>query len=132
MRAILLLISAAAVVCYAACRPAAPEEIPLPTAICVGTYHHHQPIPKATVYVKYNADSFPGYAQPPAYYDAVFYTGADARGCLTGVPEGKHWLVAFGYDSLYYPHNVQGSLLVDISLDARPKADTVMQVSEEH
>jgi hypothetical protein len=59
-------------------------------------------------------------------------SGADARGCLTGVPEGRHWLVAFGYDSLYYPHDVQGSLIVEISLDARPKADTVMQISEEH
>ncbi len=132
MRFVLFLMTAVALLLYTACRPPAPEEIPLPTAICVRTYHHHQPIPKATVYVKYNADSFPGYDQAPAYYDAVFYTGADARGCLTGVPEGRHWLVAFGYDSLYYPHDVQGSLIVEISLDARPKADTVMQISEEH
>lgn len=132
MRAILPSIAAVSALLFAACRPAPPEEIPLPTAICVGTYHHHQPIPKATVYVKYNADSFPGYDQPAAYYDAVFYTGSDARGCLNGVPEGKHWLVAFGYDSLYFPHNVKGSLMVNISLDARPKVDTILQISEEH
>lgn len=114
------------------CRPPEPETVPLPTEICVKTQHHHQPIPKATVFVKYNADSFPGYDKPPSYYDDSFTTGPDARGCLRPVPEGRHWLVAYGYDSLYFPHEVWGSLRVDIALGTRAKLDTVMYISEEH
>lgn len=114
------------------CRPDAPDEIPLPTKICVKTSHHGQPIPAATVYVKFNADTFPGYENPPAYFDAVFSTGSDAKGCIAPVPEGKHWLVAFGYDSLHYPHIVYGSMFADISLAGRPVLDTILYVSEKH
>jgi hypothetical protein len=113
----------------AACTPL-PEEVPLPTEICVMVKHHHQPIPNATVYIKYNADSFPGYDKPASYYDASFKTGAGAHGCRSAIPEGRHWLVAFGYDSLYFPHDVYGSIMVDISLDKHPKADTLLYVSE--
>jgi hypothetical protein len=113
-----------------ACRPAGPEEIPLPTRICVRTSHHGQLIPHATVWLKYNADSFPGYDQTPAYFDASFQTGADARGCLESVPEGKHWLIAFGYDSLHFPHQVYGSMLVDISIPYRAYLDTLLYVTE--
>ncbi|MBK8555906.1 MAG: hypothetical protein IPL65_09110 [Lewinellaceae bacterium] len=112
-----------------ACTPE-PTEIPLPTQICVKVQHHHQPIPDAKIYVKFNADSFPGYQQGPNYYDAVFSAGADARGCLSAVPEGRHWLVAFGYDSLYFPHDVRGSMQVDISLNQQPKVDTLLYISE--
>jgi hypothetical protein len=104
----------------------------LPTEICVKTVHHMQPVPDAVVYVKYNADTFPGYDKPAHFFDAVFYTGKNARGCLKSVPEGRHWLVAFGYDSLYYPHDVWGSLRVDISLEYRPGIDTLLYVSEQH
>ncbi len=115
---------------FHACRPAGPEEIPLPTKICVRASHHGQPIPHATVWLKYNADSFPGYDQAPSYFDASFQTGPDARGCIAPVPEGKHWLVAFGYDSLHFPHHVFGSMLVDIALPYRAELDTVLYVSE--
>ncbi len=114
-----------------ACRKA-PDTIPLPTKICVQTSHHYYPIPNATVYVKFNADSFPGYQQPPSYYDATFRTGADARGCIEAVPEGTHWLVAFGYDSIHYPHNVFGSIKLEVSLKDRPVRDTMLFVSEQH
>jgi hypothetical protein len=113
----------------AACTPQ-PQEVALPTQLCVKVMHHFQPIPDATVYIKYNADSFPGYHQPPAYFDAVFKTGANAHGCMDALPEGKHWLVAYGYDSLYFPHDVYGSIMVDISLDKTPKLDTLLYVSE--
>ncbi|HLP95529.1 MAG TPA: hypothetical protein VK168_15910 [Saprospiraceae bacterium] len=125
-RFLLLLIPVA----FAQCRPAIPEEVPLPTKICVRTQHHTVPIPNAIVYLKYNADSFPGYDQTPAYFDASFYTGADARGCIESVPEGKHWLVAFGYDSLYFPHYVYGSLNTEISLRYKPVLDTILYISE--
>jgi len=115
-----------------ACSATDPELAPLPTEICVQTQHHHQLIPGAVVYVKYNADSFPGYDKPASYYDDVFYTGQNARGCIAPVPEGRHWLVSFGYDSLYFPHEVWGSLRLDISLTNRPKVDTVLYISEEH
>ncbi len=117
---------------WSACGGDDPEFVSLPTEVCVSTQHHGQPIPDAVVYVKYNADTFPGYDKPADYFDAVFYTGKDARGCIRSVPEGRHWLVSFGYDSLYYPHNVWGSLPVEISLTYRPKVDTVLYVSEEH
>lgn len=116
---------------WQACRPA-PDTFDLPTKICVTTSHHGYPIPQATVYVKFNADSFPGYDKPPGYFDTHFKTGADARGCLAAVPEGRHWLVAFGYDSIHFPHNVFGSLPVTISLTGRAEIDTMLYVSEEH
>jgi hypothetical protein len=112
------------------CRPEIPEEVPLPTKICVQTLHHTVPIPHAIIYLKYNVDTFPGYHQPPSYYDATFRTGADARGCIAPVPEGRHWLVAFGYDSLYFPHYVYGSLRAEISLHYKPVLDTVLYISE--
>ena len=115
---------------FFSCRPNAPETLELPTKICIRTQHHQQPIPNATVYVKYNADSFPGYDKPPAYYDAAFTTGANDHGCLAPVPEGRHWLVSFGYDSLYFPHEVYGSLRVDVSLQTRPVVDTILYISE--
>ena len=115
---------------FFACRPTEPETVDLPTKICIRAQHHQQPIPNATVYVKYNADSFPGYDKPPAYYDASFNTGSGDHGCLAPVPEGRHWLVAFGYDSLYYPHHVYGSLRVDVSLQTRPVVDTILYISE--
>ena len=114
----------------AACRPEAPTSLPLDTGVCVRTTHHTVPVPHTSVYVKYNVDTFPGYDQPPGYYDAVFTTGADGRGCLAPLPEGEHWVVAFGYDSLYFPHDVYGSLRVTIDADSRPKVDTTMSVSE--
>lgn len=113
-----------------ACRPALPEEIPLPTKICVKVQHHTLPIPKTTVYVKYNTDTFPGYDKPPAYFDASFKVGPDAHGCIESVPEGHHWLVAFGYDSIYYPHDVRGSMRAFISLSEKPVLDTILYVSE--
>lgn len=127
-----LLIFAFFSVLLVSCRPPAPETIPLPTEICVKTAHHNVPIPDAVVYVKFNADSFPGYDQSPEYYDTSFITGKDARGCLVSVPEGKHWLVAFGYDSLSSPGNVFGSLPIYISLDGHTKIDTSLYVSEDH
>ena len=115
-----------------ACQKTTPEEIPLPTEVCIQTFHHHNPIPNASIYLKYNADSFPGYDKGPEYYDAVFYTGPDARGCKQSVPEGTHWVVAFGYDSLYFPHDVWGSVKINIDLTNSPKVDTLLYISEEH
>ena len=116
--------------CFFACRPPAPEFIPLPTKICVRTYHHHQPIPEARVYIKYNTETFPGYDKPPSFYDDSFKTGRNARACIEPVQQGTHWLVAFGYDSLYYPHDVFGSLKVSIALDGTAIIDTILYVSE--
>jgi hypothetical protein len=114
----------------ASCRPIPSDELPLPTQICLRTMHHQQPIPNAIVYVKYNVDSFPGYGQEPSYYDASFRTDSKARGCLAPVPEGKHWLVAFGYDSLYFPNDVFGRIRLEISLNKTPKIDTILYISE--
>jgi hypothetical protein len=113
-----------------ACKDTEDEIFLLPTKICVKTSHHGQPIPNAVVYVKYNTNVFPGYDQPASFYDATFYTDAQAYGCLTGVPIGKHWLVAFGYDSLHYPHHVFGSLPVELTLEGKITIDTTLYVSE--
>ena len=112
------------------CRPSGPEEIPLPTKICIKTSHHGQAIPHAKVWIKYNADSFPGYDKLPAYFDASMDTDVDAKGCIASVPEGKHWLIAFGYDSLHFPHHVYGSMLVNISIPYHAVLDTTLYVSE--
>lgn len=132
MKYVLLLITGLSLVLFQQGCYSYPETIQLDTKICVQTSHHYFPIPDATVYVKFNADSFPGYLQKPEYFDKVFKTGKDARGCLTGVPEGNHYLIAFGYDSLHYPHDVFGNLPVTISLDGSPVVDTMLFVSEKH
>jgi hypothetical protein len=115
---------------WTACRPPASEEIPIPTKICIHTQHHFQPIPNATVYIKYNTTVFPGYDKPASFYDASFSTGSNDHGCIESVPEGTHWLVSFGYDSLYYPHQVKGSLPVKVSLSGHATVDTVLYISE--
>lgn len=122
MRLLLLIITLG----FFACRPDAPESLPLPTKICIKTTHHNYPLSGSTVYLKYFTDTFPGYDKGAAFYDASFKTGADARGCIESVPEGKHWLVAFGYDSLHFPHEAFGSLPVEISLTYKPVLDTVL------
>lgn len=113
-----------------ACQPY-PETIPLDTSICLKVQHHTIAIPDADVYIKYSADSFPGYAQPPAYFDAHLRADKNARLCFESVPEGTHYIIGYGYDSLYWPHNVKGSMRVTISLDAQPKLDTIFYISEE-
>lgn len=109
-----------------ACRPDGPDTVPLPTKICIKTTHHDYPLTGSIVYLKYFSDTFPGYDKGADYYDASFKTGSDARGCIESVPEGHHWLVAFGYDSLHFPHEAFGSLPVTISLDTRPVVDTMI------
>lgn len=110
---------------FAACSKT-PDTIPLPTKICIKTTHHNYPLAGSTVYLKFFTDSFPGYDYPVNQYDAFFKTGSDARGCIESVPEGKHWIVAFGYDSLHYPHEAFGSLPVEISLEHKPVLDTLL------
>ena len=122
MRPLLLL----SITLFFACRPDGPDTLPLPTKICIKTTHHNYPLAGSTVYLKYFTDTFPGYNKGPEYYDASFKTGADARGCIESVPEGKHWLVAFGYDSLHFPHEAFGSLPVEISLNFKPVLDTAL------
>jgi hypothetical protein len=116
------------------CRPAAPEELPLPTEICIRTTHHGLPVKYTTVYLKSGVDTFPGYDKPASYYDASFKTGSNAKGCIAPVPTGKIWLVAFGKDTIYTPppYDVRGSMLIEISLDKKPKIDTTLYVSEVH
>lgn len=111
---------------FIACRPEGPETVPLPTKICIKTTHHNYPLAGSTVYLKYFTDTFPGYDKTADFYDASFKTGADARGCIESVPEGKHWIVAFGYDSLHFPHEAFGSLPVEISLTYKPVLDTAL------
>lgn len=115
-----------ALLCFFSCRPEGPDTLPLPTKICIKTTHHNYPLAGSKVYLKYFTDTFPGYDKGPEFYDALFITGADARGCIESVPEGKHWLVAFGYDSLHYPHDAFGSLPVEISLTYKPVLDTTL------
>jgi hypothetical protein len=130
MRRTILITCIIGTLLFCACRPDPPALIPLPTKICIRTQHHFQPIPNATVYLKYNTDVFPGYDKPASYYDAHFSTGPDDHGCIESVPEGKHWLVSFGYDSLYYPHDVKGSVSVNISLNGHATIDTLLYISE--
>ena len=109
-----------------ACRPA-PDEIPLPTEVCIETRHHSIPVRGVTVYIKYFAEEFPGYDKAPTYFDAKFTTqGNSGRGCIRSVPEGRHWLVAHGFDSVYHMDRMFGSLPIEISLDARPRVDTII------
>lgn len=122
MRKILMIIG----VTFYACYPEGPETVPLPTKICIKTTHHNYPLAGSTVYLKYFTDTFPGYDKGADYYDTSFKTGANARGCIESVPEGRHWLVAFGYDSLHFPHEAFGSLPVEISLNTKPVIDTII------
>lgn len=121
------------VVLFATCRRPLEDgtELPLPTQICVKTQHHNVLVRECNVFVKFNTDTFPGYDHPAEFFDTVFVTGADARGCLLQVPEGHHWLVAFGVDDSHYPLPVFGSLPVRVSFE-KPTVDTLLYVSEVH
>lgn len=116
----------AALCLWQSCRPA-PDEVPLPTELCIETRHHSVPVRGVTVYIKYFAEAFPGYDKEPTYFDAKFTTRGDAgRGCIRSIPEGRHWLVAHGFDSVYHMDRMFGSLPVEISLDTRPRIDTII------
>jgi hypothetical protein len=115
-----------------ACRKA-PETVPLPTELCIVTSHHLNPVRGATVYIKFFSDTFPGYDKPPSFFDASFVTGGPkGGGCYASIPEGKHWMVAHGFDSIYHfePHPLYGSLPFTIDLATQPKVDTVLYMSE--
>lgn len=120
-----LLLITAVVIVFSGCAKG-PETVPLPTKVCIKTTHHNYPLVGSTVYLKYFSDTFPGYHKGAAFFDASFKTGADARGCIESVPEGRHWIVAFGYDSLHFPHEAFGSLPIEISLNTRPVLDTML------
>lgn len=107
-----------------------PDTIPLPTKICVQSTHHLIPIAGVKIQLKYFSDTFPGYDKNPAFYDAVFVTDHDGNGCLSSIPEGDHWLVAVGFDSVFHHQAVYGSLPIHISLDKHPVLDTILYLSE--
>jgi hypothetical protein len=107
-----------------------PDTIALPTQVCARVQHHSAPVPHTKIFVKYNTDTFPGYAQAPSYYDMTIMADQNAQFCIESLPEGTHWLVGVGYDSLYFPHHVIGSLRVKIDLRTHPKLDTILYVSE--
>jgi hypothetical protein len=118
-----------ALLIFFACEPNV-DSVELPTKICLKSQHHTWDIPDARIFIKFNVDSFPGYEQPPSYFDAHFVTDKQAKGCIAPVPEGRHWIVAYGYDSLYWPKDVRGSLRCTISLENKPVIDTILYVSE--
>jgi hypothetical protein len=126
MRNLILMFS---VILQAACAKQ-PDTLALPTAICATMQHHSIIVPDATIYIKYNVDTFPGYHQPDAYFDAIVKADKQARFCIEPVPEGTHWLIGRGYDSLYFPHDVYGSLRTNINLNTQPKLDTIFYLSE--
>jgi hypothetical protein len=107
-----------------------PDTLPLPTSICLRAQHHNAPIPHAEVRIKYNTDTFPGYNQPASYFDRTGTADQNARICLDAIPEGTHWLVGSGYDSLSFPHDVIGSMQIRIDLRTKPKVDTIFYLSE--
>ena len=114
------------------CKEPLPESVPLPTKIKLKVQHHHQPIPFTKVYIKYNAIEFPGYDAPPSWYDKMLTADAAAQVVFEPVPEGRHLIVGIGYDSLYFPNDVIGSLWTDIAVPQRAVLDTILYVSEEH
>jgi len=118
------------VVCFSACRPSAPEAIPLPTSVRVQIRHHDEPMRYLPVYFQYNATEFPTYDDPETWMDTFLITDIYGRIELNAVPEGKHWLVATGHDSVPLPHWVYGSLPFEINLTTKPTLDTVVYVTE--
>jgi hypothetical protein len=106
--------------------------IPLPTRICLRTQHHQVPLRDVELRIKFNTDTFPGYLQPVEYFDIIVRTGPDARACVAPVPEGRHWVIAFGVDETAYPLEVFGNLPLAIALDRQPVVDTILYVSEQH
>ena len=113
-----------------ACKKTDPISIPLPTQINVQILHHNVPIPHLPVYFKYNTAEFPGYDDPEKWADTSVITDVNGKIELKPLPEGQHWLVATGIDSIPLPHTVYGSLPFTIDLSTRPKLDTLVYVSE--
>ena len=97
------------------------------TELCLTTQHHEQILPNITIYLKYFADTFPGYTDLTVY-DTVFTTDQWGYRCYQGLPFGKHWLTGVGVDS-FLNEPVRGSVQVEMGFSAAIK-DTILYVSE--
>ncbi len=97
------------------------------TELCITTQHHEQILPHIEVYLRYFADSFPGY-DDLSRYDTFFTTDQWGYRCYKGLPFGKHWLTGIGFDSLLQ-EPVRGSVQVEMSFEGANK-DTVLYVTE--
>jgi hypothetical protein len=59
--------------------------------------HHDMHIPNATVYIKFNADEFPG--DNISEYDLSDQSDSEGHGHFESLKKGKYYLYAVGYDS---------------------------------
>lgn len=82
----------------------------------VKTIHHIREIKGCTIYIKYNAQDFPG--ENPSSYDYVFKADDSLSVSYTDSMKcGKYYLFATGIDSLLSPPNniVKGGVPINIS-----------------
>ena len=97
--------------------------------LCVQVQHHQEKLGNIDIYVKFNAAVFPGYDDYGSF-DKVVRVDANGQACMNNPPEGKHWLIGYGYDPAI-EDSVRGSVAVFIE-DISFSVDTVMYVSEIH
>ena len=104
-----------------------PTTVSIGAELCLVTQHHERGLPDITVYLKYNATEFPGYDDLSVFDDSIV-SNEFAEACFPKVPQGKHWCVAYGTDSLLN-EPVRGSVPFEM-LDYLEDRDTVLYVSE--
>ncbi|MEM9918508.1 MAG: hypothetical protein AAF990_10455 [Bacteroidota bacterium] len=105
------------------------EGIPQFNRTCIVTQHHERPVGNIAVYVRFGNPVFPGF-HDLSVFDTMLVTDADGHLCIPNLPEGKTWLVGFGYDEAVQD-SVKGSVSI---LVQHPKQDrdTIMYVTEIH
>jgi hypothetical protein len=76
------------------------------------TVHHSKVIANASVFIKYNAEEFPG--TDTTLYDSKVRSDKDGKFSLK-VYKGKYYVYAFGYDfAIAAPYHVVGGVPVKI------------------
>ena len=116
-------------VALTACRPDDTSDIGFvsPTELCLTIKHHADIVEDTEVYLKLNAEEFPGYND--LVYDTLIAEAPNAgRVCIEGIVYGKYWAMAKGYDA-DWGDDVQGAILLELN-QFEPVVDTVLTVNE--
>ena len=115
----LFVLLAIASVAFAACRKAGTGG---DAEIQAMTMHHDTHVHDATIYVKFDAEDFPG--SNVADYDLSAEVGADGHAHFSGLKRGKYFLYGVGFDSTIN-QTVTGGVAVQIKKKDEIKIVTV-------
>jgi hypothetical protein len=88
--------------------------------------HHDEPIPNATVYIKYGATEFPGH-DPAIYDDETQASSTDGQYSIEGLEKGAYYLYSAGYDAQIFDSVFGG---IHVMIKAGEAFETDIPVTE--